>query len=372
MAGPDACIPVVANERLFEWLASRVREAGKRINGHVTRTDLIRVPWLDGPGREVWAKLECHQRTGSFKARGAFNALLALDRPEEGVVTASAGNHGLAVATAAAALDIPCSVFVPVGVSELKLQRLAFTGARIEPVGRDLFDAMLVARREEQSRGGAYVSAYADWNVIAGQGTIALELVEQASVSFDRILVPLGGGGLISGVGSMMRQVAPATEIVGVHPQAFDRQMAPGVLSRELKRPVLPTIADGLAVQVGEEEDHALPLVDAVIDLTTEVSEEAIQTAIYAMLHNEGLLVEGAGAVGAAALLDDPEALSLRGRVLMLLTGGNIATPQLSQAMAVGTGDHRLRRLLGIRGSRISLELAAQPSSGGSTWRTMR
>jgi len=356
MAGPDVCYPEAERKHSIEWLATQVREAGKRIDGRVTRTDLIRVPWLDGPGREVWAKLECRQRTGSFKARGAFNALLALGCPDGEVVTASAGNHGLAVATAAAELDIPCSVFVPIGVSELKLQRLAFTGARIEPVGRDLFEATLAARRETQSRKGVYVSAYADWDVIAGQGTIALELLEQASVSFDQILVPLGGGGLLSGVGSTMRQAARDTEIVAVHPQAFDRQIASGVLSRELKRPVLPTIADGLAVQVGEEEDHILPLVDAVIDLTAEVGEEAIQTAIYAMLHNEGLLVEGAGAVGVAALLDDPEALSLRGRVLMLLTGGNISTSHLSQAMAVGTGDNRLRHLLGIRGNRISLE----------------
>jgi threonine dehydratase/cystathionine beta-lyase/cystathionine gamma-synthase len=361
MTGPDVCIPVAGKKHSVEWLAAQVREAGKRIDGRVTRTDLIRIPWLDGPGREVWAKLECRQRTGSFKARGAFNALLALDRPDEEVVTASAGNHGLAVATAAAELDIPCSVFVPIGVSELKLQRLAFTGARIELVGRDLFDAMLAARRETQNRRGAYVSAYADWNVIAGQGTIALELLEQADVSFDQILVPLGGGGLLSGVGSAIRQAAWDTEIVAVHPQAFARQMTSGALSRELKRPVFPTIADGLAVQVGEGEDHILPLVDAMIDLTAEVSEEAIQTAIYAMLHNEGLLVEGAGAVGAAALLDDPEALNLRGRVLMLLTGGNIATSHLSQAMAVGTGDNRLRRLLGIRGNRISLERDVTP-----------
>ena len=358
MEASGTCARGVTGEISTEWLAAQVEAAGARVDPHVTRTELVRIPWLDGPERETWAKLECRQRTGSFKARGAFNALLALERPRRGVVTASAGNHGLALATAAAALEVPCTTFVPVGVSELKLRRLSATGARIEPAGRDLFEAMRAARSEAAREGGpVYVSAYADWGVIAGQGTIALDVLEQTPAGFDELLVPLGGGGLLAGVGSVIEQTSPRTHVVAVHPQAFDRGLEQGAMADRLRRPVLPTVADGLAVQVGEDEDHALPLVDTIADRCVEVGEQAIQTAIYALLHNDGILVEGAGAVGVASLLDDLAGEQHRGRVLLLLTGGNIATAQLSRAMAVGVYDDRLRRLLGFRGNRLALEV---------------
>lgn len=345
-------------------LAISVHEADSRIDSYVTRTPIVRLPWLDGPGREVWGKPECWQSTGSFKIRGAYNALLRLPMGQK-VIAASAGNHGLAVAAAAAKLNLPCKVCVPVNASELKVRRLIECQAEVVPVGKDLFSAIKYATTEAEETGAHYVSAYADWDVIAGQGTCALE-VRESGQSFDTVLIPLGGGGLVTGMGSCFRELRPAPQVIAVQPQALARNCKLGGPGMGLTNPVVPTVADGLAVQV-DSDCWMIPLVNSIVERVIDVDEDAIETAIYALLHNQGLLVEGAGAVGVAALLRDLNDGEISGRVLVLLSGGNISSTQLSRAMSVRVTDAHMRRTLGLRAITSSLEITSQDHSPSVT-----
>ena len=333
-----------------------VLAAARRIDGRVARTDLVRLPWLDAPGREVWAKLECHQHTGSFKVRGALNALLA--REARPVVTASAGNHALGVSAAAATVGVPCTVFVPSTASPLKVERLAGMGTAIKQVGRDLHDAAEHAIDEALATGARYLSAYGDGDVVAGQGTVGAEVVDQLGVlDLDAIVVPLGGGGLVGGIGAYLADASPRTRIVAAHPSIYNRRFARGELAEALERPVVRSVADGLGVQVTARERDYVPVAESVVDRVLDVDERSIRAAITALLQRESVLAEGAGAIGVAALLDDPDGLAVSGRVVVVVSGGNITAAHLSEALAVSVDDPALRTLLGLRGTRLSSEL---------------
>ena len=324
------------------------------ISEFVLNTPIVRLPWLDAPGRKVWAKLESKQLTNSFKVRGAFNAVRKLP-PTIPVVTASAGNHGLAIAYVAEKLGRKSRIFVPANASELKLRRLIGMGAEVVPVGRDLFEATKAAQAYAQEIGAAFISPYSHTDVILGQGSIAVELLEQFHDPLDEILIPLGGGGLLAGVGSVLRQRSKETKIVALHPAAFERDFA-RTGADALSKPIFPTVADGLAVQ--HDGDALGPFVLSLPDVVTMVDEPSIETAIVAMLHNEGLLVEGAGAIGVAALMNDPGGLEHRGSVMLLICGGNIAVPSVLQALAVRADDARLARLVGHQSVQLPAEAA--------------
>ncbi len=348
-------LPLVSVRVQDSELAFAVRDAAARVGSYITRTPIVRLPWLDTPKREVFAKVECWQRTGSFKIRGAYNALLQLPAGQP-VIAASAGNHGLGVATVAAELHLPCKVCVPVNASELKVRRLVDAEAYVVPVGKDLHEAVEYATAEAKRTGARYISAYANREVIAGQGTCGLEIAEEGGPGFDAVVVPLGGGGLLAGIGSCLREASPGTRLVAVRPRVFGAEGASGGLLRHMTRTVVPTVADGLAVQV-DPDSWVTSILDPLIDDMLLASEEQIDTAIYALLHNQGLLVEGAGAIGVAALLEDMECNRVEGRVLVVLSGGNISSTQLSHAMSVQIDSLRLRRLLGLRGLNLSLEV---------------
>lgn len=320
----------------------------------VLNTPIVRLPWLDAPGRTVWAKLESKQITNSFKVRGAFNAIRKLS-PTTPVVTASAGNHGLAIAHVAQKLGRAGRIFVPASASELKLRRLIGMGAEVVPVGRDLFEATKAAQAYANEVGAAFISPYSHTDVILGQGSIAVEILRHFQEPLDELLVPLGGGGLLAGVGSVFRERSSDTKIVALHPAAFERDFARDGADA-LSKPVFPTAADGLAVQ----HDHEAlgPFVLSLADKVAVVDEPSIETAIVAMLHNEGLLVEGAGAIGVAALMNDPEGLDYKGNVMLLICGGNIAVPSVLQAMAVRADDARLARLVGHQSVQLPAEAA--------------
>ena len=180
-----------------------VISAEERIAPFIQQTPLLRVKWLDGPESEVWIKLECWQRTGSFKARGAYNAI-ALSPVDREVFTASAGNHGLAIATAASQFQRRCQIFVPERASELKIRRIRATGARVVPIGKDLFETAAFARLRAAEVRGNYVSAFDNWDVVAGQGTCAIECIRDLP-EVSSIVLPLGGGGLAVGVAGAVR-----------------------------------------------------------------------------------------------------------------------------------------------------------------------
>ncbi|MCX0246600.1 pyridoxal-phosphate dependent enzyme [Streptomyces drozdowiczii] len=326
-------------------LAAEVQNACGRIAPHAVRTPTVRLPWLDTEHREVWAKLECWQVSGSFKARGALNALAGFE-PGQMSVTASAGNHGLGVAFAARTLSQRTRVFVPTTASELKVRRIAAAGAQVTVVGRDLKEAtdhaVEYARRHELP----FISPYADWNVAAGQGTCMVEAVEDAG-AFDTVVVPLGGGGLLSGVGAYAVEQSPGTRLIATHPEVFNRPFGQDSIDNCLRMATPPTYADGLAVQ----HTFANPLADVLERLLSEVrsvSENEIVLGIYALLHEHSLLVEGAAATTAAALLSG-KAPEDTGRTLLVLSGGNISSSALARAIVAEVHDEHLRIGLGLR-----------------------
>lgn len=320
----------------------------------VLNTPIVRLPWLDAPGRKVWAKLESKQLTNSFKVRGAYNAIRKLPA-SSAVVTASAGNHGLAVAYVAQTLGRASRIFVPASASELKLRRLIGMGAEVVPVGRDLFEATKAAQAYSNEVGAAFISPFSHPDVILGQGSIAVEILGQFHEPLDEVLIPLGGGGLLAGVGSVLRQRSTHSRLVALHPAAFGRDLSRDGASA-LSKPVFPTVADGLAVQ--HDADPLGAFVLSIPDVVATVDEASMETAIVALLHNEGLLVEGAGAIGVAALMNDPNGQQYKGNVMLLICGGNIAVPSVLQALSVRADDARLARLVGHQSVQLPAEAA--------------
>jgi threonine dehydratase len=277
-------------------------------------------------GRQVLLKAENLQRTGSFKIRGAYNtiAVLGADERAAGVVAASAGNHGQAVAWAAREAGAPATIFMPQDAPMAKVEATRSYGGTVELAGAD-FEAAVTAAREHAERVGAtLVHAFEDPRVVAGQGTIGLELAEQAPEA-TTVVIPLGGGGLAAGISLALRERSPGLRIVGV------------VCRKGY------TIADGIAVK--ERGRLTSAILDRTLDDVVEVSDEAITDALVLCLERTKLLVEGAGAAGLAALLT--EAVGGEGRVAVVLSGGNIdATTLIS---VVRHGLTRAGRFLAVR-----------------------
>jgi threonine dehydratase len=279
----------------------------------------------DGP---VYLKLECWQRTGSFKVRGALSRLARLT-PEErakGVVTASAGNHGLGVAFAAQAIGLNSVViFVPENASAAKLRRLADFDCQVRRAGAgfDETHALAVAYAREQS--ALYISAYDEPQVIAGQGTVGLEILLDLP-EVDLLLVPVGGGGLIAGVAVIARAIRPGIRIIGLQPEASPAAYLSLRDGRPYEEyPAAPTMCDGLAGGFGR-----LPfeIARALIDDVLVVPEPAIRHAVAWLASHEQLLVEASGAIAIAPLLTGQ--LAARGhRAAAVLTGRNLDPAQL-------------------------------------------
>jgi threonine dehydratase len=277
-------------------------------------------------GRRVLLKAENLQRTGSFKIRGAYNTIATLGPAERaaGVAAASAGNHGQAVAWAAREAGIPATIFMPQDAPMAKVEATRSYGGRVELAGAD-FEAAVAAAREHVERAGAtLIHAFEEPRVVAGQGTIGLELAEQAPEA-ETVLIPVGGGGLAAGISLALRERNAGLRIVGVICQ-------PGY-----------TIADGIAVK--ERGELTSAILDRTLDDVVEVSDEAITEALVLCLERTKLLVEGAGAVGLAALLAG--VVDGEGPVAVVLSGGNIdATTLIS---VVRQGLTRAGRFLAVR-----------------------
>jgi threonine dehydratase len=272
-------------------------------------------------GREVWLKAENLQRTGSFKIRGAFNKIAGLggDASPAGVVAASAGNHGQAVAWAAREVGVPAMVFVPEDAPMAKVEATKSYGAHVEMTGARFEDTVEAAREYVDETGAVFVHPFEDEAVIAGQGTLGLELAEQLP-DVETVVVPIGGGGLCSGIALALDAVRPELEVVGVQ--------AAGCLPGGSGF----TIADGVAVkQPGELTTQIL---DEVVETRVAVSDEEISRAIVLVLERAKLVVEGAGAVGVAALLEGR--VPGDGPVAIVLSGGNIDATLLINVMRHG------------------------------------
>jgi threonine dehydratase len=296
---------------------SEIREARERLDGHARVTPVYGTETLSKRlGREVWLKTENLQRTGSFKIRGAVNKIATLSEKERrpGVVAASAGNHGQAVAWAAREQGVKATVFMPQDAPMAKVEPTKTYGANAELIGATFEDAMAAALEHVDKTGATFIHPYEDELVIAGQGTIGLELAEQVPQA-DTVAIPVGGGGLSSGISLALRALKPGIRIVGVQ-AGLDG----------------PTIADGIAVkQVGEVTGAIL---DDVLDDLVSVTDDEICEAIVLLLERSKLVVEGAGAVGVAALLSGKA--GGEGPAVALLSGGNIDPTVLISVMRHG------------------------------------
>jgi threonine dehydratase len=295
-----------------------IQEARKRLFGIAEETPIfLSETFSRRVGRKVLLKAENLQRTGSFKVRGAVNKLSTLS-PEEraaGVVAASAGNHGQAVAWAARELRIPATIYVPQDAPMAKVDACKNYGATTVMTGTYFEDALDAAVQHVEEKGGNFIHPYEDQLVIAGQGTIGLELAEQVP-DLEIVLIPIGGGGLAVGVATALRAVRPHVRLVGVQ-AGLDGY----------------TIADGIWVKV--PSDFTMPLLEDLLDDIVAVTDEEISEAIVLLLERAKLTVEGAGAVGVAALLSG-KAGAGTGTAVPILSGGNIDATMLISVMRHG------------------------------------
>ncbi|MGE5407880.1 MAG: threonine ammonia-lyase [Syntrophothermus sp.] len=274
----------------------------------------------DRCGGEVALKAECLQRTGSFKLRGAMNKLRALgDRATAGVVAGSAGNHGQALAYAARSRGVPCAVFMPEEAVVSKVEAVRAFGAEVRLSGDSVDAAVEAAREHAEGEGMTFVHPFDDLDVIAGQGGAGLEIAADAE-RLACVVVPVGGGGLVSGVALAIKQADPAVRVVGVQAAACAAVVA-AVRGGEARAPV-PTIADGIAVK--RPGELTLPLIEDWVDDLVTVEDESIAAAMVLLLSRSKLLVEGAGAASLAALLDGSVAAAEGGTTVALLSGGNV------------------------------------------------
>jgi threonine dehydratase len=321
--------------------------AAKRVAGHIYESPCPpSIPLSEATGMNIFCKLEYLQRTGSFKERGARNAL-ALLTPEEkkrGVVAASAGNHALGLAYHGALLNIPVTVVMPRLAPLTKVSNCQKLGANVVLHGTQLEEARAMADEIAGDKKLTYINGYDDPAIIAGQGTLGMEIVEQVP-GVDAVIVPIGGGGLIAGVALALKTLRPEIEVIGVEPMHAKGFTAALNAGRPVRVDLQPTLADGLSV--AEVGTNAFALARDLVDKTVLVDERDIAVAILRLLELEKSVVEGAGAAPLAACLAGllPE---LKGRnVVLPLSGGNIDTPILGRVLERGlASDGRLYRFM--------------------------
>ena len=322
-----------------------IEAARERIAGGIYVSPCVEsIPLSQLTGARVWCKLDYLQRTGSFKERGARNALLGLPEAQRarGVVAASAGNHALGVAYHGSLLGIPVTVVMPRFAPLIKVTNCRALGATVILHGDNVGEAREKAVELAAGKGLAFVHPFDNADVVAGQGTMALEILEQTP-GIEAVVVPVGGGGLIAGIGTVMKARAPHVEVVGVEPEAAACLAAALSAGAPVDVKLSPTLADGLAVaRVGDipfESDRR------VVDRVVAVDEASIALAILRLIELEKSVVEGAGATPLAAFIAG-KLRHLEGRTVVLtLCGGNIDTNMLGRVLGIGlVADGRLAR----------------------------
>jgi threonine dehydratase len=304
-----------------------IEAAAGVLSGFVKQTNFDRSRTLsDIVGASIWLKFENLQFTATFKERGALNRLSALsaDERRRGVIAASAGNHAQGVAYHAACLSIPATIFVPIGTPTVKIENTRRHGANVIEGGATLEEAAILAADQGRERRLTFIHPYDDPMIIAGQGTIALEMLA-AVPDLDVLLVPIGGGGLISGIAVAAKTLKPGIEVIGVQAALYPS------MYNLVKGQQLPmrgdTLAEGIAVKAPGRITSEI--VRALVDDIVLVTEQQIEQALSLLITIEKTVTEGAGAAGLAAVLADEE--RFRGRALgLVLSGGNIDTRLLS------------------------------------------
>jgi threonine dehydratase len=314
----------------LKLMRDAIQAAYERIRPYVRETPVDEAASLaPGCGVNLLLKLEQVQRTGSFKFRGASNkvALLEPAQAAVGVVTASNGNHGLGVAAAARDRGIRAEVFVSAQVSSAKARRIEAMGAQLRPAGDDPLDAELAARRAAAESGRVFISPYNDLDVLAGQGTIAVELVRRVP-KIDAVFAAVGGGGLIGGIGAYLKSVSPDTEIVGCWPEHSPVMYECLRSGRIVEVAEQPTLSESTAGGL-EPNSVTLPVCRDVIDRGVLVSEEEICAAMRRAFATEHWVIEGAAGVALASFLKEPE--RYRGKTVVVILCGRNLSPEVER-----------------------------------------
>lgn len=307
-----------------------VRAAAARIEGAVVRTPMMRSQTLSEiTGADIWLKFENQQFTAAYKERGALNALLHLtaEQRSRGVIAASAGNHSQGLSYHGRRLGVPVTIVMPQTTPSVKVMQTESVGGMVEQFGETFDEAYAHARQLEQERGLTFVHPFDDPLVAAGQGTVALEMLEDQS-DFDCLVVPIGGGGLMSGMATVAKALNPGIEMVGVQAKLF-----PSMYS-EVTGDALPcggdTLAEGIAVKAPGE--FTREVIRALADEILLVDEPKLEHSVSLLLQIEKTVVEGAGAAGLAAVLSYPEKFAGK-KVGLVLCGGNIDTRLLANVL---------------------------------------
>ncbi|WP_421844670.1 threonine ammonia-lyase [Mycobacterium sp.] len=302
----------------------QINAAADRLGPVMRLTPVIASQILsDRTGKQVWLKCESLQRTGSFKPRGAYNRIanLSVGDRARGVVAASAGNHAQGVAWAATELGISSTVFMPVNAALPKLVATKAYGAEVQLIGETIDDALVAAREYSEQHGAVLIHPFDHADIVAGQATVALEILKQVP-DVATIVVPTGGGGLVSGIAAAVHFLAPHVQVIGV--QAAGAAAWPGSLSagRPVRAASMSTMADGIAVAL----PGAIPFahVQAYVHAIRTVSEDQLSRALLLCMERAKLIVEPAGAAAVAALMASADEFELRGPVCAVLSGGNI------------------------------------------------
>lgn len=319
---------------MFPISVEAIRAAQTKIAPYIRRTPFLPCSPLSVRGREVWVKCENLQVMGSFKIRGATNCILEnlTQAKKSGVVAASAGNHAQGVAAICRELGISATIVMPQDTPVIKLKATERLGAQIELHGQVLDESSQHAQELSQAQGFLYVPPYKDAHIIAGQGTIGLELLDEPNFAeMEAVVIPIGGGGLISGIATALREKYPKLKIYGV-----TAERAPGTyLSFKEKKvvaaPVAYTLADGVAVK--KTDPDILKYLNKMVTDVFSVSDASIAHAIALLAEREKLVIEGSGAMPMAALIEN---LFPEKKIALVLSGGNIDLPAFSRVLNRG------------------------------------
>ena len=336
---------VVRREKELSVTLHSIKAARERISGQIYLSPAPHSAELsEMTGQEVFLKLDNLQRTGAFKERGALNKILTLSEQEgrRGVIAASAGNHAQAVAYHASRVGLRSRIVMPLMTPLVKVASTSNYGAEVVLHGANYDEACDEAFRQSEAEGMTFLHAFDDDLVIAGQGTIGLELLEQVA-DLEAVVVPIGGGGLIGGVACAIKESNPRIRVIGVQTERLPSMLRAAGAGHPVTIPAEATIADGIAVR--RAGDRTVPLVAKYVDELVTVEEEEIASAILVLLEREKTLAEGAGAAALAALLQ--KKTSLHGqRTAVLVCGGNIDVTLLSKIIERGlVKDGRLTRV---------------------------
>jgi threonine dehydratase len=322
-----------------------IQSARERIKDGIAHTPCPQsIPLSEATGCEIYCKLEFLQRTGSFKERGARNALLLLadDKRKRGVIAASAGNHALALAHHGSSLGIPVTVVMPTYAPLIKQTNCRKLGAEVIVQGSSFGEAKQLADDLVTKEGLTYVHGYDDPGVIAGAGTLGLEVLEQVP-NVDAVIVPLGGGGLVAGVSLAIKSLRPAVQVIGVQAANATAFSAAFSAEKPVEVTTQPTLADGLAVSTAGA--LAVAIAKPRLDEIVTVSEAELAIAVVRLMQLEKSVVEGAGAASLAAVLSGKLPKLAGKKVVLLLCGGNIDLTIVARLIdAALVADGRLAR----------------------------